>query len=207
MFAALKSFLGLKQYPEFTREEIAKHNTPDSVWIVAGDRVFDVTEFVQLHPAGPLAIMKRAGGCTDCSRDHKFHSQGAREQWTRCQIGVLSASEMKAPIPACAAPDLTAFQKPKSQPQLPPTMPVVPGAARVTTVTSPSPALSPDDEGGEDAIGEGRCCRGGAPTEICKSCPHAPRCVRKKRLAGVASSAPIAAPSDVRAQQVGSDEF
>ena len=54
MFAAIKSALGIKDWPEYTRAEVAAHNTEDSVWLVAGERVFDVTRFVHLHPAGPL---------------------------------------------------------------------------------------------------------------------------------------------------------
>merc|ERR1719238_1033978 len=105
MLSAIKSALGIKEWPEFTRAEVAAHNTEDSVWLVAGDRVFDVTRFVHLHPAGPVAILKRAGGCEDCSMDYKFHSKGARQQWKQCQVGVLKASEVDAPIPRNAAPD------------------------------------------------------------------------------------------------------
>jgi hypothetical protein len=227
MLAALKSLFSDREWPEFTREEVARHNTHDSLWIVAGNRVFDVTNFARLHPAGPMAILKRAGGCKDCTQDYKFHSQGARSQWKRCQVGVLSAEELKKPIPPHAGPAerlLVPATHPTVQATVTnptpvkvlaeplttsPTAPVSPpfvtsGAPpsigpSTTTAPSPSPRFStsqvslasgpnaPDgetedrDDGGEDCIAAGQCCTGAAPTDACRSCPHAPRCAAQRR--------------------------
>lgn len=35
-----------------TTEEIAKHNTPDDLWIVVENTVYDLTEFAPQHPGG-----------------------------------------------------------------------------------------------------------------------------------------------------------
>lgn len=45
----------------FTMEEIAKHNTVDSCWIVAHGNVYDATNFLSLHPAGAKPLLSRAG--------------------------------------------------------------------------------------------------------------------------------------------------
>ncbi|KAM4751716.1 sulfite oxidase, mitochondrial isoform 1-T3 [Cyanocitta cristata] len=51
------------QYPRYTRAEVARHRTPaDRVWVTHGTEVFDVTDFVELHPGGPDKLLLAAGG-------------------------------------------------------------------------------------------------------------------------------------------------
>ena len=38
-------------------EEIARHNTPDDLWVAVNGRVFDVTNFADLHP-GKAAVKR-----------------------------------------------------------------------------------------------------------------------------------------------------
>jgi len=45
----------------FTKEEVAKHNSKASCWVILNDRVLDVTEFLKDHPGGELAILTFAG--------------------------------------------------------------------------------------------------------------------------------------------------
>ncbi|KAJ4497502.1 FMN-dependent dehydrogenase-domain-containing protein [Lentinula lateritia] len=45
-----------------TTEEIAKHNDASSCWIIIKNNVYDVTEFLSVHPGGPSIILKYAGG-------------------------------------------------------------------------------------------------------------------------------------------------
>mmetsp|Transcript_64840 Transcript_64840/g.164345 ORF Transcript_64840/g.164345 Transcript_64840/m.164345 type:complete len:82 (+) Transcript_64840:98-343(+) len=44
-----------------TEAEIAKHNTETDCWVVVGDEVYDVTNFMADHPGGKKAIMLFAG--------------------------------------------------------------------------------------------------------------------------------------------------
>ncbi|XP_032939164.1 sulfite oxidase, mitochondrial isoform X2 [Catharus ustulatus] len=54
------------QYPRYTRAEVAQHRTPnDRVWVTYGTEVFDVTDFVELHPGGPDKILLAAGGALE----------------------------------------------------------------------------------------------------------------------------------------------
>merc|ERR1739848_53799 len=45
----------------FTKEEVAKHNSKASCWVILNDRVLDVTDFLKDHPGGELAILTFAG--------------------------------------------------------------------------------------------------------------------------------------------------
>merc|ERR1719218_172720 len=45
----------------FTMEEVAKHNTNQSCWVVLDRKVLDVTSFLSEHPGGELAILTFAG--------------------------------------------------------------------------------------------------------------------------------------------------
>lgn len=46
---------------EFTVEEVAKHTSPDSCWVILYGNVYDVTDFLQDHPGGSKIILKLAG--------------------------------------------------------------------------------------------------------------------------------------------------
>jgi sulfite oxidase len=50
---------------EFTREEVAKHNSKETgIWVAYKDGVYDITEFVDIHPGGEK-IMLAAGKAID----------------------------------------------------------------------------------------------------------------------------------------------
>ncbi|BEI93158.1 uncharacterized protein CcaverHIS019_0507860 [Cutaneotrichosporon cavernicola] len=51
----------VKKSGEYTAEEVAKHNKPDDCWVIIGDEVLDVTEFLNEHPGGAKAILLYAG--------------------------------------------------------------------------------------------------------------------------------------------------
>jgi len=44
-----------------TKEEVAKHNSKASCWVILNDDVLDVTSFLKDHPGGELAILTFAG--------------------------------------------------------------------------------------------------------------------------------------------------
>eukprot|EP00667_Euglena_gracilis_P019881 EG_transcript_21384 len=77
----------------FTWEEVRKHNSAESCWVVADGLVFDVTDFLPLHPAGVNSILMRAG--QDATRDYRFHNSKSRNEiWMQYCIGSL-APELK----------------------------------------------------------------------------------------------------------------
>jgi L-lactate dehydrogenase (cytochrome) len=51
---------------EYLLEEIKKHNTRESLWIIIDDYVFDVTSYMSKHPGGSQIFLKYGG--TDCTK-------------------------------------------------------------------------------------------------------------------------------------------
>jgi len=49
--------------PTYSMDEVKKHKTPESrIWVVYEHGVYDITEFVEIHPGGSKRIMLAAGG-------------------------------------------------------------------------------------------------------------------------------------------------
>uniref|UniRef100_A0A8C6UMS9 Fatty acid 2-hydroxylase n=1 Tax=Neogobius melanostomus TaxID=47308 RepID=A0A8C6UMS9_9GOBI len=73
----------------FTEREVARHCTKDSCWVLLGTRVYDVTNFLRMHPGGEALILRRSG--KDISREiegppHR-HSENARRWMEQYYIG------------------------------------------------------------------------------------------------------------------------
>ena len=73
----------------YSRSEVAKHNTPESLWIIANDKVYDITQFYrrQRHPGGIEPLLSRGGGAIDASSDMRFHSKRTKKLWNQYLIG------------------------------------------------------------------------------------------------------------------------
>ena len=61
----------------YTLEEIAKHNTKESLWIIIDDYVFDVTNFND-HPGGKKILLKYGGQDATEAFDDAKHVDGIR---------------------------------------------------------------------------------------------------------------------------------
>lgn len=75
----------------FTEREVARHCTKDSCWVLLGTRVYDVTNFLRMHPGGEALILRRSG--KDISGEmegppHR-HSENARRWMEQYYIGEL----------------------------------------------------------------------------------------------------------------------
>ena len=90
VFTEKTSFNG-KRYRMFTAEEVRRHSTPDDCWLIAHGRVYDVTTFLQRHPAGDRSIMRHAG--TDSTIDFDFHPVHAQKMWAPYLLGYVEGHE------------------------------------------------------------------------------------------------------------------
>jgi cytochrome b involved in lipid metabolism len=81
---------GTKQSTDtYTICQVRRHCTAASAWLVAGDSIFDATEYMAQHPGGIDAILRKAGGVVDCTEDLQFHSRRGRNMWQKCMVGKL----------------------------------------------------------------------------------------------------------------------
>lgn len=71
----------------YTIDEIKKHKGPDSYWIIANGKVYDISQIIDVHPGGRDALIKRSGGKIDASEDYYFHSRKAQKIWNQLEIG------------------------------------------------------------------------------------------------------------------------
>ncbi|KZF20754.1 hypothetical protein L228DRAFT_249565 [Xylona heveae TC161] len=59
--------------------EVAKHNTPESCWVILYDNVYDVTDFLSEHPGGSKIILKLSG--RDATEEYDpIHPPGTLEE-------------------------------------------------------------------------------------------------------------------------------
>lgn len=82
-----------------TLAEIQRHNTERSAWIIAGEDIYDVTEYVEYHPGGKYSIMKKIGGAVDCTRDLMFHSKSGQKYWKQFLVGKVTKFPSKNGLP------------------------------------------------------------------------------------------------------------
>ncbi|KAJ1876755.1 hypothetical protein LPJ57_004317 [Coemansia sp. RSA 486] len=87
----------MSEVKTFTADEIRKHATRDSIWIVVHDKVYDVTKFLDEHPGGEEVILENAGLDSTEAFEDIGHSEDAREMLKDYFIGNL---EGKAPTTA-----------------------------------------------------------------------------------------------------------
>ncbi|KND02517.1 uncharacterized protein SPPG_02976 [Spizellomyces punctatus DAOM BR117] len=91
----------------YSWEEVAKHKARDDCWIVVNGKVYDVTDFLSQHPAGPGPIMAHAG--TDATAVFTdIHSEDAHVLKASYVIGHIGQKVLKAHISERAKhPNLT----------------------------------------------------------------------------------------------------
>ena len=75
--------------PKYGWAEIEKHNTQEDCWIVIGDKVFDVTDFMKVHPGGRWIILECAGKDASAAFYRTIHSEDALETMFSLCIGEI----------------------------------------------------------------------------------------------------------------------
>lgn len=77
-------------------EEVKKHTTAEDVWIVVNNKVYDCTEYLEMHPGGIDSITMNGG--TDATEDFvAIHSTKAHKMLEKYYIGDLDTSSLNVP--------------------------------------------------------------------------------------------------------------
>lgn len=74
-------------------EEVQKHKTSSSLWIVIHNQVYDVTQFLDEHPGGEEVMIEQGGGDGSESFEDVGHSSDARELMKDYYIGDLAEED------------------------------------------------------------------------------------------------------------------
>jgi nitrate reductase (NAD(P)H) len=83
----------------YTLDEVAKHNTAEDCWIIIKNKVYDCTEYLELHPGGLDSITINAG--SDATEDFvAIHSTKATKMLEKFYIGDLDTSSPAAKLDA-----------------------------------------------------------------------------------------------------------
>lgn len=64
----------------YSRAEVAKHNTEDSVWCIIDHRVYDLTDFLDAHPGGHV-VLQQVAGKDATSEFYNLHRQEVLEKY------------------------------------------------------------------------------------------------------------------------------
>ncbi|KAL2262306.1 hypothetical protein VTK26DRAFT_1810 [Humicola hyalothermophila] len=80
----------------FSAEEVAKHTSPESCWVVLHGNVYDVTEFLPEHPGGSKIILQLAG--RDATPEYDpIHPPGTLEENLKpsAKLGTVDPDSLK----------------------------------------------------------------------------------------------------------------
>ncbi len=94
-----------KHLPVYTRKEVSAHNTPEArVWVTYQGRVYDVTDFIPLHPGGTKLLLAAGGPLEPFWALYAQHSKDyVKELLARYLIGTLDPTEASAIAQEAAA--------------------------------------------------------------------------------------------------------
>lgn len=73
----------------FTRDEVSKHNKPTDMWFIIDDYVYDVTDYVKLHPGGEEILFPHAGTDASVAFHGDQHPNSVRDTVKKYKIGKL----------------------------------------------------------------------------------------------------------------------
>ncbi|KAJ7560518.1 hypothetical protein O6H91_04G133500 [Diphasiastrum complanatum] len=83
----------------FTTSEIHKHNSPEDAWIVVDGKVYNITEFVDIHPGGAEIIFEHISQADlgelmrgSSHPEAHFHSQAAFRMLSQFMIGTVESA-------------------------------------------------------------------------------------------------------------------
>ncbi|XWS23074.1 hypothetical protein CRYUN_Cryun29cG0090500 [Craigia yunnanensis] len=81
----------------YTMQEASQHNTKDDCWVVIDGKVYDVTSYLDEHPAGDDVVLEATGKDATDDFEDAGHSKSAKELLQNFYIGELDTSSPTIP--------------------------------------------------------------------------------------------------------------
>jgi len=78
---------------KMTRAEVAEHNSSSTAWLIIGNKVYDVTKFLDEHPGGCEVLLEKAGEDRTEAFEDIGHSTDAREMKEQFLVGEIVDEE------------------------------------------------------------------------------------------------------------------
>ncbi|KAL7074299.1 hypothetical protein ACQ4LE_006238 [Meloidogyne hapla] len=78
---------------QFTRSEVSENNSNNNCWIIIGNKVYDVTKFLDEHPGGCEVLLEKAGEDRTEAFEDIGHSTDARKMKEDYFIGEVVENE------------------------------------------------------------------------------------------------------------------
>ena len=93
------------KYPVYRRDDVSKHRTPEQrIWVAYRDGVYDITDFVKVHPGGSEKILLGAGSNLEpFFKFYPFHQkENVQQLLAKYKIGELHPDDRlkEEPLPA-----------------------------------------------------------------------------------------------------------
>ncbi|KAH8599358.1 acyl-CoA dehydrogenase/oxidase [Bisporella sp. PMI_857] len=76
----------------FTRAEVAKHKTEDSIWLIIDSKVYDVTDFLDAHPGGE-SVLRQVAGTDATDAFYNLHRQEVLQKYSSLCLGTLEGEK------------------------------------------------------------------------------------------------------------------
>lgn len=103
--------------PVFTREDVAKNNTADSLHVIIDSKVYDLTEFADAHPGGAHVLLQVAGKDAT-SEFFQMHRHEVLLRYTKLCVGTVTGETPEVIVPQpgdlCPVP----YSEPQVNPEI-----------------------------------------------------------------------------------------
>ncbi|KAI1443519.1 acyl-CoA dehydrogenase NM domain-like protein [Annulohypoxylon stygium] len=95
----------------YTRAEVGKHNTEDSLWFIIDSRVYDVTDFVDAHPGGE-SVLRQVAGQDATIAFYNLHRHEVLAKYEDLCIGTLEGETPQVVTPKPGDLSLVPYAEP-----------------------------------------------------------------------------------------------
>jgi cytochrome b involved in lipid metabolism len=79
---------GVVHSSTFSRDEVAKNNTEDSLWCIVDHKVYDLTDFLEAHPGGNV-VLQQVAGQDATTAFYNLHRHEVLQKYSSLCIGTV----------------------------------------------------------------------------------------------------------------------